>query len=67
MGFLRRRKTQQQDRLDVLVTEGQERLAEAKRVQERLEPKIRYQTERHRTNAVFEEALYVLSSARRAQ
>jgi hypothetical protein len=49
-----------------LRNEGDQRLAEAKEIRERLDPKLSYQEQRHRTNAVFEEAAWVLSRAGRA-
>lgn len=50
-----------QDRIAELTREGEERLADAKATVERLEPKIEYQAERHRRNAVLDEATWVLT------
>lgn len=56
----------QSARIDQLRAEGETRLAESQDTRRRLESKMRYQEGRHRVNAVYEEAAWVLTRAGRA-
>lgn len=55
------------DEIEELTREGEQRLAEARDVRERLQPKLRFQEQRHRTNAVYEEAAWVLTRGKAAR